>query len=100
MAVNGLTDGRYWKIGEKVAMVTHTHNETNPYWLFTWKDPIKLSDIDKIKIYNRTENNTANRIEGAQIQLLFGTDLVKILKIIPLLVYDKNNSYQVYEFKM
>lgn len=85
-AVNGNKSGVY---EDGIAC---TSNRENPSWTFTWKNPIKLSDISKIIIYNRTDSNQ-ERINGAKVELLMDS---KVIKIFPLLNYVVGKN--VYDF--
>jgi hypothetical protein len=59
LAIDGNTDGDYAKMS-----VTHTNKEDNP-WLEI--DLGSLRKVNQIKIYNRTDGGTANRIKEFQI---------------------------------
>ena len=61
-AIDGNTDGEYAKMS-----VTHTIQEDNP-WLEI--DLGSRRKVDQIKIYNRTDGGTANRIKEFQIVAL------------------------------
>jgi hypothetical protein len=61
-AIDGNTDGEYAKMS-----VTHTIQEDNPWLEIDLGSPRK---VDQIKIYNRTDGGTANRIKEFQIVAL------------------------------
>ena len=62
LAIDGNTDGDYAKMS-----VTHTNQEDNPWLEIDLGSPRK---VDQIKIYNRTDGGTANRIQEFQIVAL------------------------------
>ena len=98
LAVNGKTDGKYWEgPGETNPQVTHTDKTTDPWWNFTWQkgNEINLLDIGEIKIYNRTgtTNEVKKRIDGAKVELLMDS---KVIKTFPLLKHDPKKD--VYDF--
>ena len=62
LAIDGNTDGDYAKMS-----VTHTNQEDNPWLEIDLGSPRK---VDQIKIYNRTDGGTANRIKEFQIVAL------------------------------
>ena len=62
LAIDGNTDGDYAKMS-----VTHTNQEDNPWLEIDLGAPRK---IDLIKIYNRTDGGTANRIRSFKLLLL------------------------------
>ena len=59
LAIDGNTDGDYAKMS-----VTHTNQEDNPWLEIDLGSPRK---VNLIKIYNRTDGGTANRIKEFQI---------------------------------
>ena len=62
LAIDGNTDGDYAKMS-----VTHTNKEDNPWLEIDLGSPHK---VNQIKIYNRTDGGTANRIKEFQIVAL------------------------------
>ncbi len=59
LAIDGNTDGDYAKMS-----VTHTNKEDNPWLEIDLGSPRK---VNQIKVYNRTDGVTANRIKEFQI---------------------------------
>ena len=62
LAIDGNSDGDYAKMS-----VTHTNKEDNPWLEIDLGSPRK---VNQIKIYNRTDGGTANRIKEFQIVAL------------------------------
>lgn len=79
---------------------SHTEIQLNPYWFFTWYDPINFSDIDKIKISIDAggSDGLKKRINGAKVELLMDS---KVIKTFPLKyisgrdVYKFTNDYNI-----
>jgi Protein of unknown function (DUF1553)/Protein of unknown function (DUF1549)/Planctomycete cytochrome C/F5/8 type C domain len=61
-AIDGNTDGQYQKNS-----TTHTAQSDNPWWEVDLK---KNAPIDKIVVFNRTDNGVFDRLSGAVIQIL------------------------------
>lgn len=61
-AIDGNTDGEFQKMS-----VTHTAVSDNPWWEVDLKF---AQPIDRIAIWNRTDGNVGNRLDGFQISVL------------------------------
>ena len=62
LAVDGKTSGDFQK-----KSTTHTRTDKNPWWE---TDLGATHDISRVVIWNRTDNNLQNRLNGAQVKLL------------------------------
>ena len=62
LAVDGQTDGAFDK-----KSVTHTRTEDNPWWEV---DLGETRPIDRIRVWNRTDNAVGARLAGAKVLLL------------------------------
>ena len=80
----------------KKTTITHTNTENKPWWEFKWNRAINLSDINEIQISNGG-GKYSYRINGAQVQLLLGADVVKNVGIIN---YDKNDPTKIYTLQV
>lgn len=67
-AIDDITNGRY-----RSQSVTHTLNEANAWWEVELES---LSQIDKIEIYNRTDNCCASRLSNFSVSVLDENDNV------------------------
>lgn len=63
LAIDGKTDGDFFK-GRSV---THTNTETNPWWEV---DLGKVTPIDRVVVWNRTDNNLQRRLVNYRVVLL------------------------------
>jgi hypothetical protein len=61
-AIDGNTDGNYFN-----GSVSHTDSETGAWWKV---DLGKLSNIDKIVIWNRTDNSCGARLDNFYVSIL------------------------------
>ena len=62
-AIDGKTDGRF----EEAKSTTHTDTEDNPWWEVDLKDSLP---IDKVVVWNRTDANLQDRLNGFHIVVL------------------------------
>lgn len=63
LAIDGNTNGHF----SEAKSTTHTAISSNPWWEL---DLGKPQSIDRIAIWNRTDDNIQNRLNGAMIELL------------------------------
>lgn len=63
LAIDGNTNGAF----HDSMSVTHTENETNPWWQV---DLGKSLPINSVVVWNRTDNNLQSRLDGFQVTLL------------------------------
>jgi hypothetical protein len=63
-AIDGKTDGDYTKNS-----VTHTEKSSAPWWEVELADP---TPIDKVVVWNRTDNKLEDRLSGAIVKVLTG----------------------------
>jgi hypothetical protein len=63
LAIDGNTDGRY----HEAKSTTHTAASDNPWWEV---DLQSQQPIDRIVVWNRTDNNLQARLAGCRVQLL------------------------------
>jgi mono/diheme cytochrome c family protein len=61
-AVDGETDGDYTRDS-----TTHTGKENDPWWECELNEP---QAVDRVVLWNRTDGNLAQRLNGARLQLL------------------------------
>lgn len=63
LAVDGNTDGHY----DRAKSTTHTRAEKDPWWEV---DLGRNVTVEKVTVWNRTDNNLANRLDGARLVAL------------------------------
>ena len=63
LAIDGNTDGRY----REAASTTHTAPSDNPWWELDLQSTLP---VDRIAVWNRTDNNLQSRLNGFRIALL------------------------------
>ncbi len=63
LAIDGNTDGRY----AEAKSTTHTEQSDNPWWEVDLKE---ARPIDRIVVWNRTDNNLQSRLAGFRLVLL------------------------------
>jgi len=61
-AIDGITDGEF-----EESMTTHTATEDNPWWETDLGD---VKPIEQVVLFNRTDPNTHERLNGATVTLL------------------------------
>ena len=62
LAIDGNRDGVFTK-----KSVTHTRTESNPWWML---DLGKMTQVDKVEIFHRTDGNLHTRSNGLKVTLL------------------------------
>ncbi len=63
LAIDGKTDGHYFN----AKSTTHTKKETNPWWEVDLQKP---AAVDRIVIWNRTDNNLQTRLSDFRVLVL------------------------------
>ncbi|GAB5404041.1 MAG: hypothetical protein Aurels2KO_22720 [Aureliella sp.] len=61
-AIDGNTDGNY-----ENGSTTHTETQDEPWWELTLN---KAAPVDRVLIFNRSDNSLQDRLKGATVQLL------------------------------
>lgn len=63
LALDGNTDGHY----DRAKSTTHTRSESDPWWEV---DLGQEMVVDKVSVWNRTDNGLASRLDGARVVVL------------------------------
>jgi hypothetical protein len=62
-AIDGITNGNYFEANS----VTHTEKANDPWWEVDLKE---TQPLDRIVLWNRTDNGAAGKLTGAKVKLL------------------------------